>query len=94
MRNFRRTESFDLIINMFSSFGYFENPGDDLKVLENVYRTGALKQRKTRVARGFKARVTLKLSRTKKRLVDLIARSLTETNICSRSIVFLKNLLS
>ncbi len=36
MRGFRRAESFDLIINMFSSFGYFEDSRDDLKVLENA----------------------------------------------------------
>ncbi len=36
MRQFKRTESFDLIINMFSSFGYFENPKEDIKVLENA----------------------------------------------------------
>ncbi|MCG8606735.1 hypothetical protein MJD09_17345 [bacterium] len=26
-------------VHMLSSFGYFENPGDDLKVLENAYRS-------------------------------------------------------
>lgn len=43
MRYFERAESFDLIINMFSSFGYFENPEEDTKVLENAFhslRTG------------------------------------------------------
>lgn len=37
MRSFRRMESFDLVLNMFSSFGYFEYPSEDLKVVENVY---------------------------------------------------------
>lgn len=37
MRKFRHPESFDLVLNMFSSFGYFEYPAEDLKVAENVY---------------------------------------------------------
>ena len=37
MRTFRRAEAFDLAISMFSSFGYFSDPADDLRVLENVY---------------------------------------------------------
>lgn len=37
MLTFRRSESFDLIVNLFSSFGYFRNPEDDIKVLENAY---------------------------------------------------------
>jgi SAM-dependent methyltransferase len=39
MLTFRREESFDLVISMFSSFGYFSNPEDDLKVLENAYHS-------------------------------------------------------
>ena len=30
-------EQFDYVFNLFTSFGYFEDPGDDLKVLESVY---------------------------------------------------------
>jgi len=37
MRIFKRSESFDLIISMFSSFGYFSNPKEDFRVLENAY---------------------------------------------------------
>jgi ubiquinone/menaquinone biosynthesis C-methylase UbiE len=37
MRRFVRPESFGLVINMYSSFGYFDNKDDDLTVLGNVY---------------------------------------------------------
>ena len=37
MRRFRREESYDGVINLFTSFGYFEDPGDDQRVLDNVY---------------------------------------------------------
>lgn len=37
MLTFRRAESFDLVVNLFSSFGYFSNPEDDARVLENAY---------------------------------------------------------
>jgi SAM-dependent methyltransferase len=37
MREFRRPGAFDLAVNVFTSFGYFENPGDDLRVLRNVF---------------------------------------------------------
>src|SRR5438128_2049859 len=33
MREFVRAGAFDLILNLFTSFGYFENTDDDLKVL-------------------------------------------------------------
>src|SRR5947209_8077169 len=36
MRDFRRPVSFDLAVNLFTSFGYFEAPGDELNVLRNV----------------------------------------------------------
>lgn len=36
MRRFVRPQSFDLAINLYTSFGYFEDPEDDLKVLANV----------------------------------------------------------
>jgi SAM-dependent methyltransferase len=34
MRAFRREASFDLALNLFSSFGYFEDEADDVRVLE------------------------------------------------------------
>jgi SAM-dependent methyltransferase len=37
MRAFRREDSFDLAINLFTSFGYFEDRAEDLRVLENVH---------------------------------------------------------
>ena len=36
MRRFSRPAAFDLIINMFTSFGYFDDRADDLRVLELV----------------------------------------------------------
>src|SRR5437879_6135958 len=36
MRRFRRPGSFDLICNLFTSFGYFESEGEDLEVLRNI----------------------------------------------------------
>ncbi|GJL59963.1 MAG: hypothetical protein NPIRA03_28200 [Nitrospirales bacterium] len=37
MRQFVRPETFDLVLNMFTSFGYFDNRTDDLTVLENMF---------------------------------------------------------
>ena len=37
MRTYKRVQSFDLIVNMFSSFGYFSDSGEDFRVLENAY---------------------------------------------------------
>ena len=37
MRNFKRVQAFDLILNMYSSFGYFSNFEEDRRVLENAY---------------------------------------------------------
>ncbi|MDP6665959.1 MAG: class I SAM-dependent methyltransferase [Dehalococcoidia bacterium] len=37
MRRFVRPGAFDLATNMFSSFGYFDNPADNLGVLRNVH---------------------------------------------------------
>ena len=37
MRSFSQPDSFDLVINMFTSFGFFENKNDDIKVLENIF---------------------------------------------------------
>ena len=39
MRRFVRPRAFDACINMFTSFGYFEKPADDLKVCRNVFRS-------------------------------------------------------
>lgn len=39
MRQFARPDAFDLAINLFTSFGYFDDPADNLTVLENVYRS-------------------------------------------------------
>jgi SAM-dependent methyltransferase len=36
-RNFRRPEAFDAVINLFTSFGYFEEPRENIAVLENIY---------------------------------------------------------
>ena len=37
MREFVRPGTFDLAINMFTSFGYFDDPADDLRVLINLH---------------------------------------------------------
>ena len=39
MRCFRRLGAFDAVINMFTAFGYFKNPRDDRRVLENIHRS-------------------------------------------------------
>ena len=39
MRKFYRPNSFEVVINLFTSFGYFENPNDDKRVVKNVYRS-------------------------------------------------------
>lgn len=36
MRRFVRPEQFDLVLNLFTSFGYFENPAEDRRVLVNM----------------------------------------------------------
>jgi len=36
MRNFQRPNSFDLAVNLFTSFGYFEEASENLRVLENL----------------------------------------------------------
>lgn len=36
MRDFRRDGAFGAVINLYTSFGYFDDPGDDRRVLENV----------------------------------------------------------
>jgi len=37
MRNFIRPDSYDLVVNLFTSFGYFDEKQEDIKVLRNVY---------------------------------------------------------
>ena len=39
MLHFVRENAFDLIISMFSSFGYFDDVEEDLNVLVNAYRS-------------------------------------------------------
>jgi len=39
VRNFCRPNSFDAVINLFTSFGYFEDPVDDKRVLQNIYKS-------------------------------------------------------
>jgi SAM-dependent methyltransferase len=37
MRRFCQLDYFDAVINMYTSFGYFDNPEDDRRVLSNTY---------------------------------------------------------
>ena len=39
MRDFCRPNAFDAVVNLFTSFGYFEDISDDKKVIANVYRS-------------------------------------------------------
>lgn len=39
MREYCVPNNFDIIINMFGSFGYFENPDDDQKVVTNMFNS-------------------------------------------------------
>jgi len=39
MRNFCQEDNFDIVLNIFTSFGYFEDINDDKKVLKNVYKS-------------------------------------------------------
>lgn len=39
MRSFVRPASFDLAVNLFTSFGYFEDSGDEVRVLRNVFES-------------------------------------------------------
>jgi SAM-dependent methyltransferase len=36
MRSHHTQRNFDLVVNLFTSFGYFEDPNDDLRVLQNA----------------------------------------------------------
>jgi ubiquinone/menaquinone biosynthesis C-methylase UbiE len=37
MRKFARKNSYDLVLSMFTSFGYFENRDEDSRVLKNIF---------------------------------------------------------
>jgi SAM-dependent methyltransferase len=39
MREFRRPNTFDAALNMFTSFGYFPDPNEDRRVAKNVYQS-------------------------------------------------------
>jgi SAM-dependent methyltransferase len=39
MREFQRPAAFDLAVNLFTSFGYFEDTGEELRVLRNVHQS-------------------------------------------------------
>jgi len=39
MREFCRPEAFDAAVNLFTAFGYFENPADDRNVAGNLFRS-------------------------------------------------------
>lgn len=39
MRRFCEPDTFDAVINVFTSFGYFEDETDDKRVIENVYKS-------------------------------------------------------
>jgi SAM-dependent methyltransferase len=39
MRHITAENRYDLVVQLFSSFGYFKTKGEDLQVLENVYRS-------------------------------------------------------
>ena len=68
MRRFIRPATFDLIINIFTSFGYFDDRADDLRVLELVcdnLRPGGVfvleMVSKERLARTFQATTSTEL---------------------------------
>ncbi|MFQ5923041.1 MAG: class I SAM-dependent methyltransferase [Anaerolineales bacterium] len=37
MREYRQPNSFNIVLNLFGSFGYFEDPDDDRQVVKNMY---------------------------------------------------------
>jgi SAM-dependent methyltransferase len=68
MRRFSRPSTFDLIINIFTSFGYFDEQADDLRVLElvrnNLRPDGMFvieMVSKERLARAFQATTSTEL---------------------------------
>ncbi|MBS3781813.1 MAG: class I SAM-dependent methyltransferase [Candidatus Thermoplasmatota archaeon] len=39
MRKFKRKKAFDVVLNLFTSFGFFEDEDENMRVLENVYES-------------------------------------------------------
>ncbi len=39
MRTYRRQEAFDGVTNLFTSFGFFDNPDDENRIIENIYHS-------------------------------------------------------
>jgi SAM-dependent methyltransferase len=39
MRNFSHPDTYNLVINLYTSFGYFESQNEDQKVASNIYRS-------------------------------------------------------
>ncbi|OQX90476.1 MAG: hypothetical protein B6D57_02925 [Candidatus Coatesbacteria bacterium 4484_99] len=39
MRTFCSPDTFDAVINLYTSFGYFEDPEDDKRVLQNIHKS-------------------------------------------------------
>ena len=39
MRRFRRPGAFGLVVNLLTSFGYFEDPADDARVVRNIHES-------------------------------------------------------
>jgi len=39
MLSFQRPESYDLVLNLFTSFGYFADKNDDVRVLKNIHNS-------------------------------------------------------
>lgn len=39
MRTYRQAEALDLVINLFTSFGYFEDQADDKLVMRNIFES-------------------------------------------------------
>ena len=39
MRKFCRSDAFDIVLNFYTSFGYFENPAEDRRVLVNMHKS-------------------------------------------------------
>lgn len=77
MREFRRREAFDCALNLFSSFGYFDDPADDLRVLRNLHDSlkpgGRLLMEmvgKEVLARGFEPRAWHRLGESEEYVLE------------------------
>jgi SAM-dependent methyltransferase len=69
MRSFVRLSTFDLACNLFTSFGYFKDEQDDLRVLRNIHQslkdTGVLVMEvvgKERLARTWQNTISTELA--------------------------------